>query len=420
MKFIHTADIHLDSPLLGLERYEGAPVEAMHGATRRALENLVDLALRETVDFVLIAGDVYDGDWRDFNTGLFFARQMGRLREAGVPVFLIAGNHDAAGQITRRLRLPENVHAFPADRPRTVQLNDLGAAIHGRSFASRAVTENLAAGYPPAVPGAFNIGLLHTSVTGREGHETYAPCSVDDLRRRGYDYWALGHVHTREVVSEAPWIVFPGNVQGRHVRETGAKGCTLVTVDDGRIVAAEHCPLDVLRWVVVTVDLSAARTADEAVDLARSALAAEEAQTDGRPLAARLRLTGASPAHRELAAEVERWRNELRAAATDASAGRVWIEKVECRTRAAADLDGLARRSDALGELWRSVRDLQPDDALRAALAEDLADLRRKAPPELKSGPDALDLDAPDLLRDAVADVRELLLARLARAEDRP
>src|SRR3972149_747737 len=112
MKFIHVADIHLDSPLRGLERYEGAPVAELRGATREALESLVRVSLEERVDFVLIAGDVYDGDWRDYNTGLFFARQMTRLREAGIPVLLIRGNHDAASQITRELRLPENVNRF--------------------------------------------------------------------------------------------------------------------------------------------------------------------------------------------------------------------------------------------------------------------------------------------------------------------
>ena len=221
LTFIHAADLHLDSPLIGLPRYDGAPVEQMRGSTRRALENLVDLALTEQVAFVLIAGDLYDGDWRDYNTGLFFAAQMTRLREAGTPVFIVSGNHDAASQITRSLRMPDNVTVLPANSPDTVRRDDIGIAVHGQSFRTRAVADDLSAAYPDPVRGMFNIGLLHTSADGRPGHDPYAPCSLDKLRAKGYDYWALGHVHAREVLCDDPWVVFSGNTQGRHIRELG-------------------------------------------------------------------------------------------------------------------------------------------------------------------------------------------------------
>ena len=173
--FIHAADLHLDSPLRGLDRYDGAPVEEIRGATRRAVENLVDLAIAQSVDFLLIAGDIYDGDWRDYNTGLFFLAQMSRLRESGVQVFFIRGNHDAASQITRRLALPDHVRKFSTRKAHTITLDDLGVAIHGQGFSNRAVDEDLSQEYPAPVPGMLNIGLLHTSATGREGHDTYAP-----------------------------------------------------------------------------------------------------------------------------------------------------------------------------------------------------------------------------------------------------
>lgn len=228
-KFLHTADLHLDSPLVGLARYPGAPAEQLRAATRQALVALVDLAVREEISFVLIAGDLYDGDWKDYNTGLFFAHQMSRLNKSGIRVYIVAGNHDAASQMTRTLRLPENVTIFPIRRPCTEVLNDLRVALHGQGFPTSAVTADLAAGYPPALPHLFNIGVLHTSVTGRPGHETYAPCTLEGLLSKGYQYWALGHVHQREVLHQDPWVVFPGNLQGRHIRETGPKGCALVT-----------------------------------------------------------------------------------------------------------------------------------------------------------------------------------------------
>ena len=190
-KFLHAADIHLDSPLRGLQRYEGAPVEEIRQASRRALENLVQLAIDQSVAFVLIAGDLYDGDWKDHRTGLYFVSQMVRLRAAGIPVIAIAGNHDAANKMTRTLPLPENVHVLDHRRPETFLLEQPGVAIHGQSFATPTVLEDLSAAYPPAVGGMLNIGLLHTCATGREGHQPYAPCTIPGLISKHYDYWAL-------------------------------------------------------------------------------------------------------------------------------------------------------------------------------------------------------------------------------------
>src|SRR5262245_40516490 len=244
----------------------------MRGATRRALVNLVDLCLNEGAAFVLLAGDLYDGNWKDYSTGLCFAAQMSRLREAGIQVYLVRGNHDAQSQITRSLRLPENVRELRVKKPETVVDERLGIAVHGQGFATKAVTDDLASRYPDRVEGFFNVGLLHTCATGREGHESYAPASLETMRSKGYDYWALGHVHTREVLPEAPWIVFPGNLRGRHARETGPKGATLVRVERGRVETAEHRPLDVVRWSADRVDVSDAASPTDVVDLVRAHL----------------------------------------------------------------------------------------------------------------------------------------------------
>jgi len=268
-KFIHVADIHLDSALHGLERYEGAPVEEIRSATRRAFDNLIELAIDEEVTFVLLAGDLYDGDWKDYNTGLYFMERMGRLREAGIRVYMVAGNHDAASQITKHLRLPDNVTMFATRVPEQIILDDLNVAIHGQGFATRAVTEDLSQAYPQGDPQFFNIGLLHTCLDGKPGHEPYAPCTVDGLRSKGYQYWALGHIHKREVLSQDPWIVFPGNIQGRHIRETGPKGCTLVTVDNGEVVEVEHRDLDVMRWSLCEVDVTDSETVDDIYEQVR-------------------------------------------------------------------------------------------------------------------------------------------------------
>ena len=247
LRFLHAADLHLDSPLRGLSRHEGAPVSALRGATREAFANLVDLAIEQKVAFVLLAGDLYDGTWQDYSTAIFLARKLGELDRAGIRVLSVLGNHDAQSQLTNALAKPKNLIVFPSNAPATHCLTDLGVAVHGQSFPSAKVVENLAAGYPSPRPGMFNIGLLHTSLDGREGHAPYAPCKLDDLRAKNYQYWALGHVHEREVVCRDPWVVFPGCLQGRHARETGAKGCSLVHVENGQVVDVDYSAVQYVR-----------------------------------------------------------------------------------------------------------------------------------------------------------------------------
>jgi DNA repair exonuclease SbcCD nuclease subunit len=210
MRFIHAADIHLDSPLNGLSAYPDAPAAQLRNATRDAFTALVDRAIEESVDFLVIAGDLYDGSWRDYNTGIFFCKEMGRLKRACIPVFLLFGNHDAESEMTRKLDLPDNVRCFSANKPETFRIEKLAVALHGHSFKHKETTANLAAHYPAALAGYFNIGVLHTALQGYTAHATYAPCKVDELHAKGYQYWALGHVHEFALWSGASTIVFPG------------------------------------------------------------------------------------------------------------------------------------------------------------------------------------------------------------------
>jgi DNA repair protein SbcD/Mre11 len=413
VKLVHAADLHLDSPLAGLERYPGAPVEAIRGATRRAFENLVTLCLEEQAALLLVAGDVYDGDWKDYSTGLFFASQLGRLREAGTRVVIVRGNHDAASQITRHLRLPEHVTELEHSRPVTRVFEELGVAVHGQSFRDRSVKDDLSSRYPEPIRGMLNVGLLHTSVTGRPGHDDYAPCTVEALAARGYDYFALGHVHRREVLSEKPWIVFPGNLQGRHARETGPKGATVIDVSDGRIASVEARALDVVRWCACEIDASDAASAEDVVDLVRAALSAAARDAGGRTVAARVTVRGATRAHAALSAEPERWENELRGVATEI-ADDLWLEKVLFGTDAPLDVAALATREDAIGQVARALGVLGRDADARAALLGELSELRSKLPAEAREGADAVRLDDPDFLLSALHDVEQLLLPALA------
>jgi DNA repair exonuclease SbcCD nuclease subunit len=344
--FIHAADIHLDSPLRGLSRYEGVPVDQVRGATRAAFDRLIETAIDRRVDFLVIAGDLYDGDWRDMGTGLYVTAAMGRLGRAGIPVYLLAGNHDAASVITKALPPVETVHTFSTRAPQTHRIEGLDVALHGRSFADRDVYENLAAGYPAAVPGAFNIGVLHTALGGYAAHAAYAPCTPQELAAKGYDYWALGHVHDAAVLGERPHIVFPGNLQGRSIREQGPKGAVLVEVEDGVVERLTHLALDVVRWGHIAVDASNAAHVTELQDRIRVAMRrARETQAEARPLLLRVTISGQTALHGALQDVAAALRDDVRGIAAETAAD-LWIEKVEVRTAPPATASPLQDTDD--------------------------------------------------------------------------
>ncbi|MFA5507681.1 MAG: DNA repair exonuclease [Vulcanimicrobiota bacterium] len=416
MRFLHAADLHLDSPLRGLSRYHGAPEETLRGATRRALINLVDEALKLQVDFLLLAGDLYDGDWPDYNTGLFFTAQMARLNHAGIPVVAICGNHDAQSKITKGLRLPPNVRMLSVEKPETVTFEEIQVAVHGQGFKSPAVWDDLTTGYPNAHPGAFNIGLLHTGLEGRPGHASYAPCTLDGLKRLGYHYWALGHIHQREILCQDPYVVYPGNLQGRHARETGSKGATLVTVCDGVVETLQHLALDVVRWTQIEIDITALRSTEEVLRAAERALQEELEQLGGLTLAARILTTGHGPTHAELIGHREYWVNEMRNLGVQMGQESVWVEKVQFRSNAALDLEKVASQHDAFSSLLDGLRDLSSDEEQLRILGEELfSELERKLPLPWKN-PETGGLSPASLVavKEALGDVGHILATHLS------
>ena len=423
IRFLHAADLHLDSPLRGLGT--DAPALRIRQATRDALGNLVELAIAEKVDFVVVAGDLYDGDWPDFRTGQTLVAAFSRLTRAGIRVVAIRGNHDAESVLTKSLRLPDGATLLRADRPDTVEWPEYAVAVHGQSFASRDIQQNLAQGYPTPRANKFNIGLLHTAATGRAGHASYAPCTVEQLASHGYDYWALGHIHAREEMLRDPWIVFPGNLQGRHVNEGGAKGASLVTVQYGRVVLVEHRPLDAVRWQRVSVDCEGAADEDTVLERCRRAIGEAMDIAAGRLLALRLQLEGPCPAHTTLARDPATLRQKLLAAGLEvAEVDTFWLEDVRVATRPMLDLEMLRARQDAVGRLVRAVDLLAvaPETAtgVTAAAQSYAAALLDRGAGGLRQalGPDHPAVRAaegrlpPELLQRA----RDLLLARLAQS----
>ena len=390
-RFVHAADVHLDSPLKGLAGQEGSAAKLIHSATRKAFEGLIKRTIDEQAAFLIIAGDLYDGDWRDYQTGLYFVNQMGRLREAGIPAYLIYGNHDAESKITRSLTLPDNVRVFSTRKSETLRIPELDVALHGQGFRERDTTENLASRYPSPVAGAFNIGILHTGLSGAEGHALYAPCSVDELRNKGYDYWALGHIHQPEIVSRDPYIVYSGNVQGRHIREAGPRGAISVSVEDNAVSDLEPFHVDVVRWALVDVDVADCASVDDVHSRVRAAIeSVAREQADGRLLACRIVLSGSTAAHDSVLGSHENILAEARAAALGLGEEVAWVEKLKIETTPLSDTAPDPALAETLGNLSLA----QQDEGLLDELKRQLGPFVSRLPPEVRDSSESRLLQA--------------------------
>ncbi|MCX7418338.1 MAG: DNA repair exonuclease [Planctomycetia bacterium] len=418
MRFIHAADIHLDSPLRGLEAYPGAPVERLRVATRQAFDRVVELCLEERVDFLVIAGDLFDTEVKDFNAALAVAEQLRKLDQEKIPVYLILGNHDSREEMIRHVPWPANVTLFDHKRPQTVRHPTLPVALHGMSYPKREVTENLVPNYPEPVAGCFNIGLLHTNAGGNSSHAAYAPCSVEELATKGYDYWALGHVHEFEVLHEQPHVVYSGNTQGRHAREVGRKGCLLVTVEEqGRgVLEVEFRETAIMRWFRETIALQSDDDEEALLSATRKRLLQIVATASGRLAAVRLEFTGRCAVHEQLAKDASRQQliANLRALAPDLGVD-VWIEKVKFHTQSPLNLDALRERQDLIGQLLRDIGSLAADPQALLALPE-TKDLATKVAAELTQdgdGEDKFDLDDSARHVEWLRDAETLLLSHL-------
>ena len=409
--FVHAADLHLDSPLLGLEQYDTAPVHEARQASRQAFRGLIDLCLERRAALLLLAGDVFDSDWRDFNTGLFFIQELSRLKDVGTRVISIRGNHDSASEVTKALALPEHVTELSSRKVESVEVPELGLLVHGRSYTQRTITENWVPDYPAPVEGRINVGLLHTNVDGSPEHDDYAPCRLSDLVGKGYDYWALGHIHQRNVLHEQPYVVYPGCLQGRHVRESGPKGCVVVDVGDGEIMGIEPVDLHAMEWVRLDVALCGDEADADAILATVEDRFADLAEIESGLLAVRIEVTGSCAGYLAVEAERERLINEIRAI-PDRLGRPAWIEKVRLRVQpprrtalegAAADLrEQLRERITALAS--------QPDELTR--LAETLQPMVKKAGGEMDEDP-----RSEEWLADLLAEVQAVLDRRLMGAD---
>lgn len=417
-RFVHTADLHLDSPLRSLSLRNADLAGLIGDATRQALVRIVNLCLEEQVDALVIAGDLYDGEQTSMKTARFLASQMQRLSEAGIAVFKIRGNHDALSKITQELVLPPSVKIF-SGRAEAVELvrGGLNIAIHGLSFAKPQAPESLLPKFKPPVAGAVNIGIMHTSLAGAPGHDAYAPCAVADLHASGFEYWALGHIHQRTHHAGEKTVIMPGMPQGRDINEAGEKTVSLVTIGDDGSVRVEERLTSLAQFSRITVDVSGASDWRGLIDQIGAALEAERERTRSDHLVARLRLTGRSP----LAFAIRRDFDLLQAEAEQRAerAGQAWIEKLELDLSAAPRTARSATTVDPVQELSALMReDVTASEAFRREVRDMVQGLLDDLPPESRrfAGQDEAALDA--FVDAIIRDGSEDLMARLSAGAD--
>jgi DNA repair protein SbcD/Mre11 len=411
-KFLHAADLHLGSPFTGLALKDETIAKRFAAASRDAFSELVTKAIEEQVAFAVVAGDVYDGEWKDTSIGLFFNREVARLQRSGIPLYLLKGNHDAESVVTKAISLPDTVYQFPTAAVRTFRVDNLKVALHGRGFPDRAVPENFALSYPDPVAGWFNIGVLHTSCDGRPGHANYAPCTVADLQSRGYQYWALGHIHEYEELSHDPWIVFPGNLQSRSVRECGPKGAVIVDVADDGVKAVRRLIVDHARWATVVVDVAGIDQETALIQKIENAIRPAAAAAQGRLLALRVSLQGKTLLHRRLNADSPRYMDEAQAAAHRCHED-VWLERLRLETE---EMSTAAPQDAAIAslDLGAMLQEIKLDPAFRNNASELIASVTGKLPGGIVTGEASLSDDLEKILTKATA----LVLGRALRGQE--
>lgn len=354
-RFVHAADLHIDSPFAGVGDADNRVATRLREATYEAFQNLVDLCINQNADFLVIAGDVYDGADRSVRAQLRFREGLSKLADKGIKSFVVHGNHDPLDGWQSSISWPEGVHIFGAipEWKNFEKNGEVVAAVQGMSYPTREVTENLATQFtPPESPSLFAIGLLHANVGANSAHPNYAPCSVEDLSESGIDYWALGHVHTRQTLKRsAPVIAYPGNTQGRHPNETGARGALVVNVDPSGASRSDFVALDVVRWERSDIDISNLETIDSLDSAIRQATDNLSVEAEDRDVVCRLTLVGRGPLHEQLSADgaVMDLLDAVRGTWSGGGSPWVWVERIVDSTRPAIDIESRAKQDDFLG-----------------------------------------------------------------------
>jgi DNA repair protein SbcD/Mre11 len=403
-RFIHCSDLHIDSPFKGLGGVRPELAATLREATYKSFQNIVALALHEKVAAVIIAGDVYD-----LQAQFRFRHGLQELSNAGIEVFVAHGNHDPLDGWSASLKWPEQVHVFSGKEPERIPIAQNGieiAQIHGCSFPTRDVKENLALKFDPGQHAGFSIAVLHANVGGNTGHENYAPCTLEDLIRKGFDYWALGHVHSHQILrAERPAVVYPGNTQARHSRESGAKGCCLVELTHDSAPDIRFIPMDALRYVVSRLNLESALDLDSATEKIQAHCEGLSVEAEDRPVLIRLSLEGRTPINHELRkpGAFDDFADELQ---TNFEARQIWLD-LKLNTAGTFDIDALKKGNDFIADLLLHYSAVEASDHAET--------IREQLKPMFESwqGRSFLDEISEEELAKILADARDLTLNHL-------
>ncbi len=414
LRFIHTADLHLGSRVMGVTGMNDDTRRDLALATYQSWKRIVDLCIQEKVDFLLVAGDTYDSTDNNIRAQLQFREGLARLGHNGIPAYIVHGNHDPYNSWSRSIALPENAVVFSPTEPEIVIHRDRSgvplAAIVGMSFPTAHVKENLARQFPAReAEWPYTIGLLHCSVGSSMGHEPYAPCTAEDLINCGYNYWALGHIHKPTEIStpDCP-IIYPGNPQGRDIGETGERVCLLVTVAADGETAIQFLPTGQFHWREMTVDISGTPDLGMLEEQIRGELLSAAGET-GTPVICRIVLTGATPLHSDLvtgdgiAAIMEQLNY-------DPPSGRhpAFAERIICQTLPRIDREEIQSREDILGEICRISDRARTEGQMREVLNDIISPLYARS--EAKSH---LNLPDEDGIEAIISEAESLLLSTL-------
>ncbi|RED56246.1 metallophosphoesterase family protein [Cohnella lupini] len=385
--FVHAADLHLDSPFKGLTKVPAAVRERLRESTFVALGKLSEVVEKEKADFVVLAGDLFDVADRSLRAQLRLQRALGTMTAHGARVFIVHGNHDPESGRQARLDWPEGVFAFGSATvgciPAYSRKGDLVAHVYGISYPTPSVTDNLALRFKKREGAPFHLALLHANVDGDPSHDNYAPCKLEELITSGFDYWALGHVHDRRVLSEYPHVVYAGNMQGRSIRETGGKGAYVVSVNEAGSIEMKFKDLADVLWREIPVSIEGMESEQQLKNRLLSALEAVRGEAGGRPSVVRIKLEGRGMLHERLLQPnvAEEWIEELREwlGEPEETDAWIWPESIAVRTGGIVRLESVAEEEGFVGELIRGgLAATEHSDASRELLDEAMETLRKQ------------------------------------------
>lgn len=413
LKFVHASDLHLASPFRGVSVESPAIAARLQNATFEAFDSVIKLCIDNAVDFLVVAGDVFDTADRNLRAQLHFHQGLKRLSDLGIASFVAHGNHDPLDGCSSALSWPSNVTIFSAELSSVPFIKNSKhlATVHGISFPSKVEERNLARLFPAhrqANDNAVQIGVLHCNVGSNTGHAAYAPCELADLHQSCLHYWALGHVHQYSVLSENPHVVYPGNTQGRSIRETGPRGCVLVNVSESNAITTAFHTTDSIRWFQANLSIENIDSMNVLGERIEKLVTGFRQQGQGRPVIVRIVLEGRGSLYRELVRDqaiedcLQHCRDRFAQATPFA-----WIEQIDVNCLPDIDLSAVALREDLVGSVMRVATRLASSDndqsaeILRPLLTNSVARTG------VVSGPDASQFD--ELITDAALLCYELL-----------